>query len=108
MIGGKKGTEMWSSYRHVAKSVSKRAGQNLLMVFHGLLGPKFHPSHKAKLIAECLEDKFTIRDQCDAVRDGPMETRIHTLPEIMGNNSAITDQLTCQLKTFKTEIGLGN
>jgi hypothetical protein len=55
-----------------------------------------------------LEDKFKIRDQCDAVRDGPMEARIHTLPEIMGNNPAITDQVTCQLKAFKTEKGLGN
>ena len=77
-------------YRPIAKSVSKRAGPNLRTAFHGLLGPKFHPLRKAKLTADCLEDKFTSRDQCHAVQDGPMEARIHALPETMVNNLAIT------------------
>jgi len=78
------------SDRPIATFVSKRAGKNLRKAFHGLLGPKFHPSHKVKLTAEFLEDKFTGRDQCDAVHDVPMEAIIHALPETMVNKPAIT------------------
>jgi len=52
--GGKKGTHPKPSDRPIAKSVSKRARPNLRTAFHGLLGPKFHSLHKAKLTADCL------------------------------------------------------
>jgi len=88
--GGKKGAHPKPSDRPIAKSVSKRVGPNLRTAFHGLLGPKFHPLHKAVLTADCLEDEFTRRDQCDTVHDGPMEVTIHILPETMANNPAVT------------------
>jgi hypothetical protein len=49
----------------LVKSLTESDGPKVSTTIHGTLGLKFHPSEKANMIADCLENLFTPHDLCD-------------------------------------------
>jgi hypothetical protein len=51
----------------IAKSLTKTGGPKAPYAIHGPLGPIFYPVNKANIIANCLEEQFTVHNllECD-------------------------------------------
>jgi hypothetical protein len=69
----------------IAKSLLKRDGPRAPTAIHGPPGLRFHPSEKAKTIADCSENQFTHHDLCDGHQRRWMEDRVQALLEAVDN-----------------------
>jgi hypothetical protein len=64
-----------------AKSLLKRDGPRAPTAIHGPSGLKFHPSEKAKAIADCLENEITPHELCDESHERRVEAGVQALLE---------------------------
>jgi hypothetical protein len=48
--------------------------------------PKFHPTERANVIADCLEIQFTPHIFCDENHNRPVEATVQVLPEDVENS----------------------
>jgi hypothetical protein len=69
----------------IAKSLLKSDRPRAPTAIHGASGLKFHPSHKANAIADCLEIQFTPNDLCDDNHERRVEARVQALLETVDN-----------------------
>jgi hypothetical protein len=65
----------------IAKSLLKRDGPRAPAAIHSPSGLKFHPSEKAKAIADCLETQFTPHELCNENHVRRVEARVQALME---------------------------
>jgi hypothetical protein len=63
----------------VAKSLTKSGGPKASSAIHGPLGHIFYPIDKANIIADCLENQFTVHDLCDCDHRRRVEAKVEVL-----------------------------
>jgi hypothetical protein len=73
----------------IAKSLNKRGGPKAPTAIHGPLGPAFHPSEKANVIANCFENLFTPHKLCDADHERRVEARVQALMTTVEENPSV-------------------
>jgi hypothetical protein len=61
--------------RPIPKSLLKIDGPRASAAIHGSSGLKFHPSEKAKAIADCLEIQFVPHHLCDKNHERKVEAK---------------------------------
>jgi hypothetical protein len=69
----------------ISKSLLERDGPRGPTAIHGPSGLKFHPSEKAKEIADCLENQFTHHDLCAENHERRVKDRVQALLEAVDN-----------------------
>jgi hypothetical protein len=69
----------------IGKPLLKRDGPRAPTAIHDPSGLKFHPSEKAKAIAFCLENQFTLHDICDESHERRVDHRVQALLEAVDN-----------------------
>jgi hypothetical protein len=62
----------------IAKLLLKIDGPRVPTAIHGPSGIKFHPSEKAKAIADRLENQFTKHNLCDENHERGVEAKVET------------------------------
>jgi hypothetical protein len=81
--------ELWghtSSSVAIAKSLMKRDGPKTPTAVRGPRGITYHPSEKADMIEDCLENKFTSYDLCDKNHERQVATTLKAmLASVDGN-----------------------
>jgi hypothetical protein len=73
---------MWA----IAKSLLRKDGPKAATAIHGPSGHNFHPSKKARAIADCLENQSTPHDLCDGKHGRQVEARVEALLEAVDNS----------------------